>query len=872
VAARSDSELTLLVTARDGTTVIQQALRDWVIAGVAKSHAVLRTHELGDAACHHVSSAGIEVTSVQDLLAQERPRRARVVVLHELLPDRPPLPFDAVTELLDRLTSAAGTECAWTRCVLHISGPGAAPAPEAHDGWHNIVISPEDSHAPGEPLVVVDRGPTGSKHAVYATAAVAAISGLLTGQKGAPIDDWPVAPGQHVIVARAFSRRLDAADLELQLRRTTQNLSGGLPRVTGDGVAFMHHPDPARAANEMAKAFWTQNRHLFEGPRDTTEPPARRPIRVVEALREFAGYMVAALRAAPAAWARGLLESSKATLAAGVESLVFGEDSVYLVTFGGRSPEGGVASKDQTWHALDQVNERLRLVASDHRTADLSSLWRQFIDGALTLGDGQTRGEGLRAPHSAGTPAVVRTPSHIAPPVGQYFHISDGSLAAQLPVTRALAGDVMESSVLDRALGSLESDARLGVAASRELETLHEWTQQQTDSYTAFVLGHIAAEIEARSEEAGALRAVLTRAVASETPSAAAVKKQRRVARVVALILAVTVVLVVSLVVTGVAALLTWSLVALLSLPIVITGLGAAFVTFYRGERDLFQRLHARKTAISEAPAAERNLVQVLREAQHLATTYRVGLAWAQVIGAFLHRPLPPSGEATEPSKTLAGPAPRAMSFGVARSSKTEMARVAHLLRQRTFRVGWLSQPWQSFLSSLTTQLGASAAGFGERSLLELDPEDSVNLLGAWSSTLTIEGNRSTAADELWVKSQSLLQNGDPAVSFLTTVAVATGAGRVEEMPMHDFRSAVEPVDRGDTALATAVFSPTAIALGLNRVLPKYDWADFSQVGLGCLAVLVQRTEALPPSALDRTVRQDDHRPEGGVTDQDFRF
>lgn len=872
MVARSDSELTLLVTARDGTTVIQQALRDWVIAGVAKSHAMLRTQELGDGPCHHVTSAGTEVTSVQDLLAQERPRRARVVVLHELLPDRPPLPFDAVTELLGRLTAAAGPDCAWTRCVLHITGPGAAPAPEAHDGWHNIVISPEDSHAPGEPLVVVDRGPAGSNHAIYATPAVAAISGLLAGQKGAPIDDWPVTPGQHVIVARAFSRRLDAADLELQLRRMTQNLSGGLPRVTRDGVASLHHPDPARAASEMAKTFWNHNRHFFEGPRETPERPARRRIGVVEALSLFVDYLVAAVRGAPGAWAHRLLASSKASLSASVESLVFGQDSAYVVTFGGRNPEGGVASKDEILHALDQVNERLRFVAPDRRSADLSSLWRQFIDGALTLGDGQTRGEGLRAPHSAGTPAVVRTPSHIAPPVGQYFRISDGSLAAQLPVTRTLAGDVMETAVLDRALGTLESDARLGVAASRELETLNEWTQQQAHSYTAFVLGHIAAEIEARSEEAGALHAVLTRAVSSETPSAPTLKKQRRVARVLALVLAITVVLVVSLVVTGVAALLTWSLVALLSLLLVITNLGVAFVTYLRGQRDLFRQLHARKTAISGARAAENNLVQVLREAQHLATTYRVGLAWAQVIGAFVHRPLPPSGEATEPSKTLAGPAPRAMSFGVARSSETEMARVAHVLRQRTFRVGWLSQPWQSFLRSLTSQMGPSAAGFGGGSLLDLGPEDSVNLLESWSSTLTIEGNRSTAADELWAKSQSLLQNGDAAGSFVTTVAVATDAGRVEEKSMHDFWAAVEPVERGDTALATAVFSPTAIASGLNRVLPEYDWADSSEVGLGSLAVLVQRTEALPPSALDRTVKQDDRPLEDGGIDDGFRF
>jgi hypothetical protein len=870
--ARSDSELTLLVTSHDGTTVIRQALRDWVIAGVAKSHAVLRTQELGDGPCHHVTSAGTEVTSVQDLLAQERPRRARVVVLHELLPDRPPLPFDAVTELLGRLTAAAGPHCAWTRCVLHITGPGAAPAPEAHDGWHNIVISPEDSHAPGEPHVVVDRGPAGSNHAIYATPAVAAISGLLAGQRGAPIDDWPVTPGQHVIVARAFSRRLDAADLELQLRRMTQNLSGGLPRVTRDGVASMHHHDPARAASEMAKAFWTQNRHLFEGPRETPECPARPPIGVVEALRMFVGYMVAVLRAAPAAWAHRLLASSKARLTARVESLVFGQDSAYLVTFGGRNPEGGVASKNEILHALDQVNERLSLVALDRRIADLSSLWRQFIDGALTLGDGQTRGEGLRAPHSAGAPAVVRTPSHIAPPVGQYFQISDGSLAAQLPVTRTLAGDVMESSALNRALGTLESDARLGVAASRELEALHEWTHQQADSYTAFVLGHIAAEIEARSEEAGALRAVLTRAVTSETPSAPTLKKQRRVARVVALILAMTVVLVVSLVVTGVAALLTWSLVAILSLLVVITGLGGAFVTYLRGQRDLFQQLHARETAVSGARASENNLVQVLREAQHLATTYRVGLAWAQVIGAFVHQPLPPSGEATEPSKTLAGPAPRAMSFGVARSSETEMARVAHLLRQQTFRVGWLSQPWQSFLSSLASQLGASVAGIGEQSLLDLDPEDSLGLLQTWSSKLTIEGNRSAAADELWAKSQSLLQNESTGEPFVTTVAVATGAGRVREIPTPDFRAAVEPVERGDTALATAVFSPTAIALGVNRVLPKYDWPDSSQVGLGSLAVLVQRTEALPPSALDRTMKQVDHQPEDGDKDHGIRF
>jgi hypothetical protein len=866
-----ECELTLLVTPRDGTLVIQQALNDWATAGVAKGHARIQTEELDSGTCRYVAGEVTEVTSVQHLLARERPRRVRVVVLHELLPGRPPLPVDAIGELLDRLTQTAGHDCRWTRSILHVTGPGAAPAPEAYEGWHNIVISPEDSHAPGEPIEVIDPGPEGSKFATYATPVVAAMAGLLVGQEGAPIDDWPVIPGQHVMVARAFSRRLDATDLEHHLRAVTQNLSAGLPRVTSDGSLSVYHPDPARAAKEMGEALWSQNRHLFEGPRAIAEGPPKPPIGVLEALRMFFSYMGAAFRAAPAAWVARLLSEGKARVTDSVESLVFGADSEYLVTFGGRNPDGTVASKDKILDAVGQISERLNPVPVDPRTADLSSLWRQFVDGALSLGDGQARGGGLRAPQSAGTPAVVRAPAHIAPPVGQYFAISDGALASLLPVTRVLAGDVMETLALDRALRDLEGDARLGVAASRELEALLEWRRLHSVSYTASVLGHITAEIEARGEEAVALRSVLQRAVTGETPSARSLKKQRRVAKVVAAALALTALVTLVLVLAGVVALLTWPLVVGLLIVSVVTGLGVTFATWLRGQRDLFRQMHARQTAIDGAQAAEKNLGQVIREAQHLARTYRVGLAWAQVIGAFVHQPLPPSSNAADSSKTLAGPVPMAMSFGVARSSATEVARVAHLLRERTFCLGWLARPWQAFLGSLGSQLGVAAAALGNRSLFDLTPEDGLALLNDWSLTLAAEGNRSVAADELWARSRSSLLDESGVNGMIISVVAATGSGRVEEVPMLDFLAAVERTDRPDTFLASAAFTRTALGRGEHRV--QSNWRPpSSQVGLGRVAVLVQRTDALPPSALDRNEAPADHPPNYASPDPGVRF
>ena len=96
------------------------------------------------------------------------------------------------------------------------------------EGWHNLLVAPEDSAGPG--LGAVPWGPLTDPldFAQYTAPVIAGIAGLWAGLEQTPFDTLEILPGQTVRAVRAFYRRLDTSEVEEHLR-TPAVRSGGTP-------------------------------------------------------------------------------------------------------------------------------------------------------------------------------------------------------------------------------------------------------------------------------------------------------------------------------------------------------------------------------------------------------------------------------------------------------------------------------------------------------------------------------------------------------------------------------------------------------------------------------------------------------------------
>ena len=154
-------------------------------------------------------------------------------------------PVEAERELVDLVRRSSGTgEIERLRCVITRPGGVADAEDLGRDGWHNVIISPEDARGPGLGHQVL--GPTDDPALIGgpAATAVAGLTGLWRGLPEAPLDDVAVPPGQSVRVGRAFFRSLDASAVEDSIRDGVTSVSGGLPAVRVAGAQSLRIGPP----------------------------------------------------------------------------------------------------------------------------------------------------------------------------------------------------------------------------------------------------------------------------------------------------------------------------------------------------------------------------------------------------------------------------------------------------------------------------------------------------------------------------------------------------------------------------------------------------------------------------------------------------
>ncbi|MET4429533.1 hypothetical protein [Mycolicibacterium sp. 624] len=834
--------LIVLLAPRASTEEILAVLADYSAAGMLTAFAWIDANEVGRSSVPTtlVRDGTSEVVSLQRLLTGKRYGRVRLAVLvpvqaHAM--DRVPLAAEQAVERVVR-SASVGAEVTLLRLLLTGSadaGSAYEDQPLVLEGWHNLLIVPEDAPSPELGSVIIDPLDDPFELARHVAPVICGTAGMWTGIEATPFDTVEIVPGQTVRAVRGFYRELDSAEVEDQLRAQLFGGAGQLPLPNGGPVPVVYIDDAELAARKMARALWTKRRDVLRGPRIPLESPAPQTISIWEALKMFLRFLGMALRRAPSAWMSSMLGSVSSAVAATVQSTMFGRTgSAFAVV-----ADTQVAGWEQLGSSAEAMStELLGGVEDGHRARrDLSSLWTDFINGALTLADGGRRDAGLEPVSVGAGVGVVRRSADVVPGASERFSAIPASLAAVIGMDSVEPVDVLAATDLRDRLERAYADQAAGVEARHAAAELERWQEVVSKSYawqTAAILadfmGRARAEVTTLVEQIRA--ASITQSID---------ERLRRRQQAIALALKTFGwALFVALGVMAIAAAvgwLSWSFTLTCGGALMATYVLVALAMFVVAQRDMFAEMNSRKSALSQLEAMQTNVRSALDDLSRLSMAYGQLLSWCRASGAFLRAPFGAVVPATGARTMLIQGLPRSTQVAVA-AHGDDHGDTTHRIQQRLYRLGWLTRPWEQLLAAVAADVRT-----GQADVLAMPGAGSGSALDHWSRALAKGQVAPSGAEVLWRRVQQLFD--DPAVGIgeglVDTVVQADGArvsaaefgdGMIER---HTGRGA--PFDASLFTHAAQTASSSAVAIDEGMVLRR---------GLGYRAAVIQASEGLP--------------------------
>lgn len=829
-------------------------------------------------------------TTLAETFTSRQPDRVRICVLVPALAGATPVP--AHTEQLLAVHAEATSGGARTeriRCV--VSRPGqddGTEVPLAREGWHNLLLVPEDSRGPGRAHQVLAASSDPVDLGRHAAPTVAGILGLWTGVDAAPLDDVPVLPGRAVRMARSYYRLLDAGDVESRLRERVLTTADGLPRTREHGQPGAHVQNVPLATRTMATALWAKHATVLNGPRIRPSRAAVRPIGPLEALRMFFGFLLTALRSAPTSWYQRVMRGASSVTARVVHDAIFGaEPAAYEVVVRGISG----AARPADWDELVDAGTALEtaLVGSDQEgrhaaSAGFPGLWQDYVDGALTLADGGYRDPLLPPVQIGTTTGVLAASADCVPGPSEDFTDVPGYVSAALGTTSVGANDLLAARALEQQLRARQSDSAMASDAGHALQRLDAWQRDRRRSY-AWHVGVVLADrlVEVADEVRGLVEGLAAIAHAPDL-DAASRARQRRLSRVTTFLFVGLCAVVVGAGVLAWLSVISWGDAGIVAGTALLVWLVASFVVFTHGQRALFRELNRRRTLVAQADAMRVNLVEALRDQRRLATAYRQFVEWSAVLGVLLAEPFGPIRPAESRAPSVGGGMPLSTRLGEAVADDVAIASAAALLRRDVFTAGWLTPVFESAVRDVERRLGPDAdalQGSPER-IFETPGGPGRTPLTEWARSLREDGAGAAAGDRVWARLLDTLRDGRAELgdSLLAKVRPLDVAG-AEPVPLDDFMAGVDRAAGGGAGVER--FSPVALAEDASMRLSTVVERDLGTVvrrGLGCVATLTQLGEGVPDYEFVEFSRPvgagvADGRgpaPSGGDLEQDLEF
>ncbi|MEZ0362978.1 hypothetical protein ACAG26_04665 [Mycobacterium sp. pUA109] len=835
--------LTVVLAPRGEADDIGALLIDYAAVGLVAPFVWVDAADVGKTSVPATLVADGRASAVvlQQVLTGHRYERLRVAVL---------VPADAaadrrvpraVEQLLEQVVRASAVGAPIT--LLRLLFTRGSAGPHGYDpalvleGWHNLLIAPEDSAGPGLGSVVLEQLTEPLDVAQYVAPVVAAVAGLWTGIDRSVFDDLAILPGQTLRAVRAFYRQLDAAGVEDQLRLQLFSAAGRLPLPRSGQTPVVYIQDVPLAAQAVSRALWTKHRDVLRSGRVEIGSKETEQIAIGDALKTFLSFLWAALRNAPSAWLSGMLGGVQSVLATTVQHTVFGgSNSAYAVVAGGElgSWQDIGRGADQMSSALGEQPGAAHLVQ-----ADLTSLWVDYVNAALTLADGGRRTAGID-PVSVGVAVgVVHDSADVVPSAADAFTAIPASLAAVIGIPAVAGGDVLGTADLKGRLERTFADPAAGVEARRAFSDLTEWEGRAGRSYAAQV-GSVLADFlgRARGEVSGLVQRIqqtANRDAVDET-----LRRRQRVISTITLTAGWTVfAAVLLLLIIAAIGWAEWPFALIVSAVVIAIYFIAALILFIIGQRHLFAELNLRKSQMSELEAMHHNLRAALQDVSRLSAAYGQLLAWNRVLGEVLRTPFGPVAPARPARLHLTDGLPRAMQIGVAAPSGQDAESTARTLEQRLYGIGWLSGPWERMLESAGRQLRDEPV-----TLFRMPGAGSGSPLDGWSKAVAAGAVRSEGANALWAQVQAMFDDPASGVAEALTGGVLIPATGQRVSP-DQFNGGMLQKRTGPAApFHASLFTDTAVTAGRSMV--AIDDAAVDRRGLDYRAVVVQVGDGLP--------------------------
>ena len=650
---------------------------DGVIAGLTDLSAAGLIDEFGWIRCVAGSSRIEKVTLVTE-------GRSTDVSLEQLVTGRQ-IPALRVATLVpatpDAVRADLGTEIAATNGLVSVSGAMSVTrvrfllaGPEGIsgdldslviEGYHNVLVSPEDSRAPAFGRIATPTSPGPQEFARFAAPAVAGVTGLWSGVAHAPLDGVDPLPGRVVRLTRSFYRRLRTDDVEKRLRSVILAQNGELPLPSDQHSQVIYVQDPGLAASTMAQAFWTKHAAVLRSNLLPYEAVTTEEIGGWKAITMFFGFLWASLKNAPSAWYRSLVDNVSDRVAIGIQNAVFTDaPAAYEVVVRGRKANGEYAS----WDDVGAATEHLAAVAGIGQTksaqADLSLVWQDYASASFTLADGGTRGVsgGLPPIQVGAARGVIGHSGSIVPGARERFSDIPGVVAAAVRTDGVDATDPLGIQDLRFQLHELQASPDHGLAAGSALKQLDGWAATTSRSFGSLVGERLATSYGEARRDMQNLFEKVRNAAAAPDPGEAKLTLARWTQVLVILWLVLTGVFIW----LGVRGTVEWWVPVSVIVGTLVILLVCLCMAFIKSQRQLFALLHQRRRQKSEEAVDLQNLQTLISDVRRLWQAYGQFLSWSRAIGSFLSAPLGPDREQPTTPLDVAWGLPMSTSIGVA--------------------------------------------------------------------------------------------------------------------------------------------------------------------------------------------------------------
>lgn len=850
---------TVLLASAGPAEAVLGVLMDWSATGLLSGFAWVRSEDLrdGPVAALHVTEGVAHGTSLQRLLARESPTLVRVCAV---LPTYAPTDFGEVVSgrqesRLVQVIQTAGT--AWRvsplRCVIPRGPADAGLVNLGREGWHTLVVSPEESAGPQQGIVPLDKDEDPQDLAAHAAAAIAGLTGLWSHMNEAPLDDDRPPTNGYPRLARSQARWLDARAAQERLRDETLSMRT-VPRPTTARGEVVYIDNTAMATEDMARAVLRRHTTQFKSAREHPQNEPVKHIRLGEAIKMFFSFLASAVVARPGQWLRQLMEGVSSHVADRFQRAIFGSDASRFEVVVGTS------WKRRTWRDIDTlVDELERTVQGEfgprpHEGApDFSRVWRDYVEAGLTLLDAGDRGE--TQPIRVGTDfGVLREAARVAPTASADYAEIPSTITATTGLRSVEPFNWRDQTLVESMLRDLP-DSPLAEQARDRFRT---WRTATADSYAAQagrMVGRLVADL---MDEVQSLTRKLSQAAAPPSEQGL-LARQRRLATHLRVLSLVAFGLMAASTALGWFGVVTWAVAWIILGSVLAVWLVTSIIMFVHGQRDLFAEINRRRVLVAEAEANLANWRAATRDLRRCIQGYAQFLQWSRILAVFVNEPFgrPDGTSAVEATAPIG--LPLNVQWGHCSITAEKLPSLTAHLRRNLYRTGWLGLRWDTVLADAGRRLGPDASEiqsapnrmFSERSGVpesQLDP---------WADILRREGVGSVAAAQAWAG----LGGDTPGLEAWSTAAQVVKADGSTNT-IEAFLGELADPDTGpafDTRLVTQ-----QVMMHSHHLVQPPPWFRKQEGSERAAVVRVEMSRGLQPGTIRLPQPPEQFRPEEG--------